>query len=837
MFDKYEVKSYPDNLQIEESDSMNENEKSTLKSKKTYYMNANKFSDNSFQPECIIIRNNNNTAFYQSDSKNSYRDKKNLTQNTMEGGCNFTNRKKAGSLPPQNYLEEKFSYNYINEEDNKKIIKSNKISPSNHRVYVDVDPFLNEVNKDVPRRTIKSIQNQFDIERSENFKVLSYRPEDYESNNNYTDGKSKIIQIFKKQDVDELFFPSKRAQSPPSSARSSDKKQQQKLLSYQTPTLKFQSFFGSFTKSKHSKNSSQAKPNAKLKNQLEEFNIDKLIEIGDNYAKKYIPILSFGKKVKSIKNKMKRSNLDNNNFENTQKSCDKILNHIKDDRNENKNLIDITKIYEKKKKNIYKSNNNNNYKSNINHNINYDINDNINKNINPNRMSASKNIIYHGQIKRKRNFLQNTKSFNNNEQNKELVQKNENIKEDEKQDDEYISENNNFKYEISINENALQNDKDIYKNGVNNHNKIIEPFYKSIGENDIREDDKNEDEESINKNENIEEKYNCNENNQENIQNKNYLIVFKSNENAVQENQIKMYYNTNNIHKKKIQILGKNFVKKYNGKCHIIFKNKKYDDLTECFDVPVDGKNLEIFLESIDKITDASEMFADCDLLYKIDGISEWDTSNITNMSGMFMNCKSLESLEGLSNFNLVNCTNINYMFSGCRSLRLLPDISGWNTNNITNMFNLFENCESLSSLPDISKWNIKSVTNIKCIFSGCKSLETLPDLSKWNVNSVTDMSHLFEKCENLKILPEISEWDAKNVTNMEKMFYCCLKLEEIKIFKKVYKVENINYLYYGCKSLKKEPDLKGWNLNNIRNKKNFNSNCFHLKNKIKYNL
>ena len=475
MFDKYEVKSYPDNLQIEESDSMNENEKSTLKSKKTYYMNANKFSDNSFQPECIIIRNNNNTAFYQSDSKNSYRNKKNLTQNTMEGGCNFTNRKKAGSLPPQNYLEEKFSYNYINEEDNKKIIKSNKISPSNHRVYVDVDPFLNEVNKDVPRRTIKSIQNQFDIERSENFKVLSYRPEDYESNNNYTDGKSKIIQIFKKQDVDELFFPSKRAQSPPSSARSSDKKQQQKLLSYQTPTLKFQSFFGSFTKSKHSKNSSQAKPNAKLKNQLEEFNIDKLIEIGDNYAKKYIPILSFGKKVKSIKNKMKRSNLDNNNFENTQKSCDKILNHIKDDRNENKNLIDITKIYEKKKKNIYKSNNNNNYKSNINHNINYDINDNINKNINPNRMSASKNIIYHGQIKRKRNFLQNTKSFNNNEQNKELVQKNENIKEDAN-----INKNLNINNELNNNKYKKIILSKIKKKTVKPNHKVIEYFHNNI---------------------------------------------------------------------------------------------------------------------------------------------------------------------------------------------------------------------------------------------------------------------------------------------------------------------------------------------------------------------
>ena len=117
MFNKYEVKSYPDYLQIEESDSNTENEKSTLKSKKTYYMNANKYSDNSYQPECIIIRNNNNTAFYQSDSRNSYRNKKYLNQNKMKSNYNFTNR---NSLPPQKYIEEKFSYHYTNGEKDKK---------------------------------------------------------------------------------------------------------------------------------------------------------------------------------------------------------------------------------------------------------------------------------------------------------------------------------------------------------------------------------------------------------------------------------------------------------------------------------------------------------------------------------------------------------------------------------------------------------------------------------------------------------------------------------------------------------------------------------------------
>ena len=471
MFDKYEVKSYPDYLQIEESDSNTENEKSTLKSKKTYYMDANKYSDNSYQPECIIIRNNNNTAFYQSDSRNSYRNKKNLTQNKMKNIYNFTNR---NSLPPQNYIEEKFSYHYTNGEKDKKNIKSTKISPANQRVYVDVDPFLNETNKELPRRTIKSIQNQFDIERSENFRVLSYRPEDYESNNKM-DGKSKIIQIFKKQDVDELFFPSKRSLSPPSSAHSSDRRKQN-LLSYQTPTLKFQSFFGSFTKSKHSNNSSQSKPKAKLKNQLDEFNIDKLIEIGDNCSKKYIPILSFGKKVKSIKNKIKkRCNLNKNKFA-IQKSCDKILNHMKDERKENKNLIDITKIYEQKRKNMYKSNYNNNNNNNMKYNINNNINDNINKNINGNRMSASKNIVYHGQIKRKRNFLKNTKSFNNNEKNKYLIQNNENNKEDPN-----INQNINLNNELNNNNNYRKIIlSKVKKKTVKPNHKVIEYFHNNI---------------------------------------------------------------------------------------------------------------------------------------------------------------------------------------------------------------------------------------------------------------------------------------------------------------------------------------------------------------------
>lgn len=98
---------------------------------------------------------------------------------------------------------------------------------------------MNQNDDQIPKRTINSIRNQFDIQKRDNFNVLSYRPEDYDSDCQKIKG--KIIQIFKKQDAVELFIPNKRASSPPASCHSGGKKQE-KFRSYQTPTLKFQSF-------------------------------------------------------------------------------------------------------------------------------------------------------------------------------------------------------------------------------------------------------------------------------------------------------------------------------------------------------------------------------------------------------------------------------------------------------------------------------------------------------------------------------------------------------------------------------------------------------------------
>ena len=396
-------------------------------------------SDEVFRPECIFTKEKKNISFYESDSNNScYKDRKYKSLNKKNNKINYDsdaiNRK--NSCSPDNYVEEQFSCNYTNTEANNKN-KNNLNSPLNQRVCLD--NFFHQNSNQVPKRTIKAYQNQFDVEKSDNFNVLSYRPEDSDSIK--TDAKSKIIPIFKKQETGEIFYPSKRELSPLSPTSSNnifDKKE--KLLSYQTPTLKFQSFFGSYMRPKHIKNNNaQAKSTSKLKtNQLEDFNIDKLIEIGDNFSNKMKNILSFGKKIKNIKNKNKLKL--NYNSEN-ERLCKKrfIKNNFDEKFIKPENLTEIFQIPPRKE--IEEKIKNNNDKK--------------------DKQILTKKIIYHGQIKRKKN-IKNAKTINNQNQNKDYnnqnkvledINKNHNIyherKELNKNINNYINNNINISNNIT----------------------------------------------------------------------------------------------------------------------------------------------------------------------------------------------------------------------------------------------------------------------------------------------------------------------------------------------------------------------------------------------------
>lgn len=287
MYSKYENKTYTQGIQNEASDLENESKNITIKNNIVNNTDTekDKFLKTTFQPKCIFTKQNNNISFYQSTSKNSFRslqNNKNLCPTSDDK--NTITLKKPPSAPLQILGEEKFSYNYTALDKNStNKSKDKNINSKSERV--NLNPQLMQKYKK-PKRTIKSSKKQFNMEKSDNFNVLSYRPEKYESDTNLImKDKGKKIQIYKKQEVNEIFYPSKRTHSP--------QLDKELIEKYQTHTLKYQSFFGSFN---CSKNSHMAKSTSKIKtNQLNDFNIDKLIEIGDRYANQCKPVLPLGK--------------------------------------------------------------------------------------------------------------------------------------------------------------------------------------------------------------------------------------------------------------------------------------------------------------------------------------------------------------------------------------------------------------------------------------------------------------------------------------------------------------------------------------------------------------
>lgn len=118
-----------------------------------------------------------------------------------------------------------------------------------------------------------------------------------------------------------------------------------------------------------------------------------------------------------------------------------------------------------------------------------------------------------------------------------------------------------------------------------------------------------------------------------------------------------------------------------------------------------------------------SNIFNGCRRLTTINGIGNWDTSNVREMQEMFNSCNSLESLD-LSNWDTSNVEDMNHMFAICNSLETL-DLSHFDTSNVRNMERMFERCNKLKEL-DLSNFDTSNVENMDCMFERCDNLETL---------------------------------------------------------------------------------------------------------------
>ena len=123
------------------------------------------------------------------------------------------------------------------------------------------------------------------------------------------------------------------------------------------------------------------------------------------------------------------------------------------------------------------------------------------------------------------------------------------------------------------------------------------------------------------------------------IKNKEEFINNNDNSNKMNNNkefsnnEIILRYNINDAKDNKIKIFGKDFVNNNKNNCKILCENKLYE-LIEYFDISnYNNKDiLEIKLQGINHITNASSMFSSTNSLSSLSELSKWDTSNVTNI-------------------------------------------------------------------------------------------------------------------------------------------------------------------------------------------------------------
>ena len=96
----------------------------------------------------------------------------------------------------------------------------------------------------------------------------------------------------------------------------------------------------------------------------------------------------------------------------------------------------------------------------------------------------------------------------------------------------------------------------------------------------------------------------------------------------------------NNESKNELKLFGESFVDNYKDKCKLIFEDEIYD-LISTFDlnnIEINDNDEIIFkLTDIDELTNISYMFQNCENLFSLPNIGEWDISNITDIEGIFL--------------------------------------------------------------------------------------------------------------------------------------------------------------------------------------------------------
>ena len=206
---------------------------------------------------------------------------------------------------------------------------------------------------------------------------------------------------------------------------------------------------------------------------------------------------------------------------------------------------------------------------------------------------------------------------------------------------------------------------------------------------------------------------------------------------------------------------------------------------------------------------------------------SQDPTPNLNKLSStMFFGFDALENIDGLANFDASNVEVMNWLFGYCTKLPNLDALSSWDTSNVVSMAETFDACYGLVSMDGIKNWNVKKVKDMWQLFSCDYSLETV-DLSNWETDSLESFGNVFGMWDNrgypylnskLKRVYLSDKFDTSKVTSMFGLLANNRVIEDYSFlsYLDVSNVRVMNQFFQYNLGMKNVDALANWNTSNV---------------------
>ena len=191
-------------------------------------------------------------------------------------------------------------------------------------------------------------------------------------------------------------------------------------------------------------------------------------------------------------------------------------------------------------------------------------------------------------------------------------------------------------------------------------------------------------------------------------------------------------------------------------------------------------------LESVDvsfmcsgKIELASCVFQSCESLKTITGYETLVTASTDNISAIFNCCEDLEYLD-LSQWVTDNVTTLNLSFGTMYNIEAIDGLENWNVSNVESMRSTFRSCW-VPDLSGVCGWDVSNVETFNSTFEGAVELTSL-DLSSWSTDAAENMGSMFDSCIKLTTLKLGPGFTTENVTDFSMFLIDCHALKVVDL-------------------------------------------------------